>query len=125
MSADQTKQLAIEAFRALDPWPYVQLAAAVFILLIGGVVAILAVRTAKRSPAPERTLPQFEYPWISQHLIQIELDHQKAQAAVAEVAKLPAEIARLSNEIKALSAKVESIAKLLRRRARKPRKPKN
>jgi hypothetical protein len=118
MSADPTKQIAIEAFRALDPWPYVQLAAAVFILLIGGVVAILAVRTAKRSPAAERPI---EYPWITQHLVQIELDHQRAQEAMIEVAKLPAELSKLSEEIRKLAEIVDS--KLMRRRTKRRRKP--
>lgn len=97
------------AFAALSQWPLVQGSVAILVLVFAALLARGALKERLPPPGapPQPPIPiQVESPWMTQNLLQMQLD-----------------LERIADALKALNSKVDGIASLLKRRqARREKK---
>lgn len=87
------------AFDVLSQWPLVEGAVAILVLVFAGLLARGALK--ERLPPQQQSIPiQVESPWMTQNLLQMQLD-----------------VERIKDGLGVLIGKVDGVAALLKRRA--------
>lgn len=91
------------SFTALGRFPIVQLAVAIVVLAVAGLMIRSALRERSTPPAPPPATPiQIESPWLIQHLVEMHLD-----------------IVQTKKTMDLMSGQLAGIVSLLKRRQRK------